>query len=73
MVRAVAAAFEVVNELARKLRFALSRGCAVRSLIAADITRGGALEDSRLPRAIIGRPYQGFQLEPRKLSGLLRR
>jgi hypothetical protein len=49
-----------------EIRFALSRGFPVSGLSLSVTTRGGALPESRLPRAIIVRPFRAFSLRLRR-------
>ena len=49
-----------------QVRFALTRGFAISGLFENDITRGGALADSHLPRANILCPFRALSLRLRR-------
>jgi hypothetical protein len=53
-----------------QIRIALLRGFAVSGLFSDLITPGGALPESRLPGAIIGRRVQGFQFAALQTVGI---
>ncbi|HEY1791097.1 MAG TPA: DUF5703 domain-containing protein [Verrucomicrobiae bacterium] len=54
-----------------QIRFALSRGFTVSGLSSVVVTPGGALPESRLPGAIIDRPFRAFSLELRRHIGVV--
>jgi hypothetical protein len=58
----------VINSNWPQTRFALSRGFGISGSFMGDVTRGGALADSRLPRANILCPFRALNQRLRQIK-----